>query len=112
MNPKRRKNSKKGDLNPKKLPSASELLANPEKYSPADLVASIDNPRLQQVLYELTSSLGLIPRLPTDTRPEWAVQAWRECIRSTGLLSAVTIQANPDQEQEAGEVGLALGTIS
>src|SRR5688500_18171042 len=61
-------------------------------FQPDTLLKTIENERLRQVMYEIFSSLGDIPRTPEDKRPEWALKAWTETFRSIGLLSQMTTE--------------------
>jgi len=78
-----------------------------QDYSPAKFVDSVSNPRTRQVLYELGSSLGDIPKAPDDKRPEWAVNAWKEFWRS--------LQWMPKKVQESSDIdqiGFGFGIAS
>src|SRR5262245_57836807 len=66
---------------------------------------SISNPRLKQVLYELYSSLGGMPRSPEDNRPEWALNAWKEFWRSLGLAQVAV-------EESSEATGYRVGVLS
>ena len=67
-------------------PNMDAMFQNPQNYHTSQLLGTFSNPRLKQVMYELFSSLGDIPRSPDDKRPEWAMNAWREFWRSSGVL--------------------------
>lgn len=109
---KRKQSQKKENRPPESLqnpasakpPSMDDLFKNPENYQQSDLLDSLSNPRLRQVMYELFSSIGDIPRSPEDKRPEWAINAWKEFWRSSGLL--------PQGGSEASQLGYGVGLVS
>ncbi len=56
-------------------------------------------------MYELFSSLGDVPRTPDDKRPDWAIQAWREFWRTTGIFSQEGTEL-PDLKSLGSAIGL------
>lgn len=77
-----------------------------QSFQPATLLDSIGNPRLKRVMYEFFSSLGFVSKAPEDTRPEWALQAWREFARASGMFPEAK-QVASDSEQVGYSVGMA-----
>jgi hypothetical protein len=74
---------------------------------PSNFLNTVSNPRTKQILYELGSSTGEIPRAPDDKRPEWAVNAWKEFWRSLQLMPE-NMQTGPD----ASQLGYSAGIVS
>jgi hypothetical protein len=75
-----------------------------QECAPDKMLDSIANPREREFFYQMFSATGDLPLRQDDKRPQWALTAWKEFIRSIAIV--------PNEGNEVHVLGRLSGLVS